>query len=182
MKISKSQVGKRYSKALYEVADEQNSVEEILEDLKSLKVVYTENPTLGFALAGHSLSVAEKNKIMDSLKQPFGELMQNFLSMLFENNRMDSVVEIADAYIEKYDSENGIVEVTVTSTIELSAEQEEQMKSVVKQRFSVNEVNLTKIVDPSIIGGVIIRVGDQVIDGSVLKRFTAVKNLLLVNN
>ncbi|MCH4008483.1 ATP synthase F1 subunit delta [Companilactobacillus sp.] len=182
MKISKLQVGKRYSKALYEVAQEENVVDEILEDLKALKVIYKENPNLGFALSGNSISATEKNKIMDTLKKPFGELMQNFLSMLVDRKRMDCVDEIADAYIDKYDADNGIVEVEVTSTIELSSDQEDKLKSVIEQRFSVKQVNLTKIVDPSIIGGVIIRVGDQVIDGSVLKRYTAIKNLLLVNN
>ncbi|WP_125708029.1 ATP synthase F1 subunit delta [Companilactobacillus zhongbaensis] len=182
MKLSKFQVGKRYSKALYEVAQEENSVKEILDDLKALKVIYEENPTLVVAFSGRTIAPSEKQKIVDNLKKPFDELMQNFLSMLFERGRLDCVEEIADAYIEKYDADNGIVEVTVTSTIELTAEQEDQLRSVIQQRFSVKQANLTKIVDPSIIGGVIIRVGDQVIDGSVLKRYTAIKNLLLVKN
>lgn len=182
MAISKFQVGKRYSKALYEVAQEENSLDEILEDLKSLKTIYRENPNLVVAFEGRSISKAEKTKILDILKKPFGELMQNFLSMLFERDRLDCMDEIADAFINKYDADHGIVEVTVTSTIELSSEQEDKLKSVIEQRFSVKQVNLTKIVDPSIIGGVIIRVGDQVIDGSVLKRYTAIKNLLLVKN
>ncbi|MFD1471499.1 ATP synthase F1 subunit delta [Companilactobacillus mishanensis] len=181
MKLSKFQVGKRYSKALYEVAEEQNNVDEVLEDLKALKTVYTENPSLSFALAGRSLSRIEKAKILDALKSQFGPLMQDFLSMLFERNRLDCVDEIADAFIAKYDEDNGIVEVSVTSTIALDSEQEDKLKDVVKKRFSVKEVNLTKIVDPSIIGGVIIRVGDQVIDGSILKKYTDIKNLLLVN-
>lgn len=182
MGLSKFQVGKRYSKALYEVAEERNSVEEILDDLKALKTIYQQNPNLGFALAGRSITKTEKQKILDTLKTPFGELMQNFLSLLFERGRLNDLVEIADAYIKKYDDANGIVEVTVTSTIELTPEQEASLRDVIAKRFSIKQANLTKIVDPSIIGGVVIRVGDQVIDGSVLKRFTAIKNLLLVNN
>lgn len=182
MKLSNIQVGKRYSKALYEVATEQNSVEEMLEDLKSLKQVYEENPSLSFALAGRSISRTEKLKVLDTLKSQFGELMQDFLGLVFDNNRMDCIVEIADAFIEKYDEKNAIVEATVTTTINLDEDQAKKLESVIQQRFSVNKVNLTKIVDPSIIGGVIIRVGDQVVDGSVVKRFNDIKKTLLVNN
>ncbi len=182
MKLSNKQVGKRYSKALFEVAEEQNSVEEMLEDLKALKQVYEENPSLGFALAGRSISRTEKTKILDTLKNQFGELMQDFMGLVFDNNRMDCIIEIADAFIAKYDEVNAIVEATVTTTVDLDASQEETLKSVIKKRFSVNEVNLTKIVDPTIIGGVIIRVGDQVVDGSVVKRFNDIKKTLLVNN
>lgn len=181
MKLSKNQVGKRYSKALYEVATEQNSIEEMLEDLKSLKQVYEENPGLSFALAGRSISRTEKLKILDTLKNQFGELMQDFLGLVFDNNRMDCIIDIADAFIEKYDEENGIVEATVTTTIDLNFDQSKNLESVIMKRFSVNKVNLTKIVDPSIIGGVIIRVGDQVVDGSVVKRFNDIKKTLLVN-
>ena len=181
MKLSKYQVGKRYSKALYEVAEEQNSIEEMLEDLKSLKKVYEDNPSLSFALAGRSISRTEKLKILETLKSQFGELMQDFLGLVFDNNRMDCIIDIADAFIEKYDEANGIVEAIVTTTIDIDDAQAESLKSVIKQRFSVNKVNLTKIVDPSIIGGVIIRVGDQVVDGSVVKRFNDIKKTLLVN-
>ncbi|MFH5811006.1 ATP synthase F1 subunit delta [Companilactobacillus sp. FL22-1] len=182
MNLSKEQVGKRYSKALYEVALEQNSVDEMLDDLKSLKQVYEENLSLSFALAGRSISRTEKAKILDTLKSQFSELMQDFLGMIFDNNRMDCVEEIADAFIKRYDEENGIVEATVTTTIELDEAQVKNLESVIKSRFSVNKVNLTKIVDSSIIGGVIIRVGDQIIDGSVIKRFNDIKKTLLVNN
>jgi len=182
MKLSKEQVGKRYSKALYEVAEEQKSIEEILEDLKSLKQVYEENPSLSFALAGRSISRTEKLKILDTLKNQFGELMQDFLSLVFDNNRMDCIIEIADAFIKKYDEVNGIVEATVTTTVDLDEAQASNLESVIKKRFSVNKVNLTKIVDSTIIGGVIIRVGDQVVDGSVVKRFNDIKKTLLVNN
>lgn len=181
MKLSKKQVGKRYSKALYEVAEEQKSIEEILEDLQSLKKVYEDNPSLSFALAGRSISRTEKLKILETLKSQFGELMQDFLGLVFDNNRMDCIIDIADAFIEKYDEVNGIVEATVTTTIDIDDAQAENLKSVIKQRFSVNKVNLTKIVDSSIIGGVIIRVGDQVVDGSVVKRFNDIKKTLLVN-
>jgi len=182
MKLSSKQVGKRYSKALFEVAEEQNSVEEMLEDLKALKQVYEENPSLGFALAGRSISRTEKLKILETLKKQFSSLMQDFLSLIFDNNRMDCIIEVADAFIEKYDEANVIVEATVTTTIELEDAQAKTLESVIKKRFSVNKVNLTKIVDPSIIGGVIIRVGDQVVDGSVVKRFNDIKKTLLVNN
>ncbi|MQS74987.1 ATP synthase F1 subunit delta [Companilactobacillus halodurans] len=181
MSLSKVQVGKRYSKALFEVAQEQDSIEEMLEDLKSLKQVYEENPSLSFALAGRSISRTEKLKILDTLKSQFGSLMQDFLGLVFNNNRMDCIIEIADAFINKYDEENGIVEATVTTSIDLGDAQAQNLESVIKKRFSVNKVNLTKIVDSKIIGGVIIRVGDEVIDGSVIKRFNDIKKTLLVN-
>jgi len=182
MKLSKEQVGKRYSKALYEVAEEQKSIEEMLEDLKSLKQVYEENPDLSFALAGRSISRTEKLKILDTLKSQFGELMQDFLGLVFDNNRMDCIIEMADAFIKRYDEAEGIVEATVTTTIDLDDAQVSNLETVIKKRFSVNKVNLTKIVDSTIIGGVIIRVGDQVVDGSVVKRFNDIKKTLLVNN
>ncbi|APX73086.1 F0F1 ATP synthase subunit delta [Companilactobacillus allii] len=182
MKLSKFQVGKRYSRALYEVAVEQDSVDNTLQELKKLSEVFSENPGLNIAFSGRAISRTEKLKIVNTLKTGASELMQDFVGMLFDRDRLNCLEEITDAYVERYDTEHGIVEVTVTSVIDLTSEQEDKLKSVVKQRFSVNQVNLTKIVDPSIIGGIVVRVGDQVIDGSVVKRFNDVKKLLLVNN
>lgn len=181
MKLSKFQVGKRYSRALYEVAQEQDSIDNTLEEIRSLATVFSENPGLNIAFSGRSISRTEKAKIVDTLKSEHSELVQDFISILFERDRLNCVDEIADAFIKRYDADNGIVEVTVKSVVELDSDQEDKLKSVVQSRFSVNQVNLTKIVDPSIIGGIIIRVGDQVIDGSVVKRFNEIKHMLLVN-
>jgi len=101
MKLSKFQVGKRYSRALYEVAVEQDSVDNTLEELKSLNQVFSENPGLNIAFSGRAISRTEKSKIVDTLKSDLSELMQDFVSMLFDRDRLNCLEEITEAFIEK---------------------------------------------------------------------------------
>ncbi|WP_099974605.1 ATP synthase F1 subunit delta [Lactobacillus terrae] len=181
MKLSKFQVGKRYSRALYEVAQDNVNLDETLEEIYSLKAVFDENPELSVALSTRSISTKDKKNILDALSSQYSDLLKNFLSMVLDRDRMNAITEIVDSFVDRYDLDHGIVEATATTSVPLSKEQEESLINVVKQRFSVKQVNLKSVVDESILGGVILRVGDNVIDGSVIKKFNNIKNLLASN-
>ncbi|MDO1604996.1 ATP synthase F1 subunit delta [Lactobacillus sp. YT155] len=179
MKQSKSQVAYKYAKALYEVADEKNELTVITEEIKALDAIFKDNPSLVIALAGNNLPMKDRKELLSILKKQFSQTMQDFLSLLSDYSRLDTVPIITEDYIKFYDEKQGIAEANVTTTYKLKEDQLEALKQSLKKRFKVNEIEVENTIDESIIGGAIIRVGDQIIDGSVQQKLVNIKKLLL---
>lgn len=170
MKLNKATVGKRYAKALFELAVEEGKADEIYQDLISLRMVLTEIPEFSELVSDVRLSVQEKRELMNTLVQQFEGLTRNFLEVVFEYNRMDSFLLIVDDFERRYDDMKGLVIGTVTTAVALKDDQ----KVVLEEKFATllgyEQAQLAEKIDPTIIGGVIVEANHQVIDGSVKNR------------
>jgi F-type H+-transporting ATPase subunit delta len=94
---------------------------------------------------------------------------QNFVRLLAENKRLELFGEITEQYELLRAQFEGELDVEVTSAVELSGEQKTAMAASLKKRFK-RDVRMTNAIDPSLLGGAVIRAGDQVIDGSIKGR------------
>lgn len=114
-----------------------------------------------------------KSALVDILTQATGtaanDKLANLVSLLAENDRLDVVPEIAGLYAQYRADAESIVDATVTSAYEVTAAQQDAIKSALKARLG-RDVALTCDVDQSLIGGAVIRAGDLVIDGSVTSK------------
>ena len=97
---------------------------------------------------------------------------ENFLRVLQENRRLELLPEIAQLFEKLRAEAEGRIEARVVSAFEIKAEQQKKIAAALKARFG-REVDLVATVDPALIGGIIIRAGDLVIDGSVQGRLRA---------
>lgn len=179
MKQSRNQVAFKYAKALFEVANEKNEMTTVFQEIQALQTVCSENERLVGALSSKSLSTKSRLELLEVLKKPFSNTVQDFLSLLSDYNRLDTLPIITEDFIKLYDEENGILEATVTTTYKLEADQLNALKESLKKRFGANEINIKNNTDETIMGGAVIRVGDQIIDGSIQQKLSNIKKLLL---
>lgn len=154
-----------YAKAVFKLSQENNALENWSLWLKqlALAISYTQ---LKDVISNPLVSEAEKVSIFLAVTENSDEKVKNFLQLLAENKRLPLLSAISEQYeFLKFQHENA-VQATVISAVKLSDAQLETLKGKVKDRLK-KEIQLRAIVDESIIGGVIIKAGDLVIDSSI---------------
>lgn len=167
MKLDKFTVGKRYGKALFELAIEEQCLTEVYQELMTLRQVYQELPEFGQIITDNHLDIHEKRKLFDQLLNGFDGLVKNFLEIVYEYNRMDDLLMIIDEYERRYDEYQGLVLGTVTTAVALSEAQKQAIEAQIAQKLGYKKAHLETVVEPEILGGVIVEANHQVIDGSI---------------
>lgn len=109
MKLDKFTVGKRYGKALFELAMEEQRAEAVYHELMTLRQIYQEIPMFGQIVTDNRLDSHKKRKLVDQLFNNFDGLVKNFLEIVYEYNRMDDLLLIIDEYERRYDEQQGLV-------------------------------------------------------------------------
>jgi F-type H+-transporting ATPase subunit delta len=168
-----------YAKSLLELAGEKQLAEPIAQELAELRQIVLENHAFAQYLGDPAIGETERGemlkRIFDGRVSP---LIMNFMQVLNSKNRLGHLVAIADAYDELLDELHGKIEVDVTVAHKLAADQLEQVRQKVSTALNKDAV-LHQYVDESIVGGMILRVQDQLIDGSVKAQLAAMKRKLL---
>lgn len=181
MKLSNIEIGRRYGKALFEFALEQKQENKILDELHVLKKIYEKIPDLGEILTDARLGSLQKKQLLTKITDSASKIMTNFLQLLFEYRRLNVLPEIIAAYEQFYDEFTGTYNAHVIAAVELNAEQLDNLRQALKRRLVAQKINLTTEVDKTIIGGLIVKVGDQIIDGSIASRIKKLNRVLLNN-
>ncbi|MFD1671249.1 ATP synthase F1 subunit delta [Agrilactobacillus yilanensis] len=179
MALDKYTIGRRYGKALFELAEENDTLESTFEELMALRHVFEDNAELGDILTDTRLNLTEKKPIIDGLKANFSPSIQAFLQMVFEYKRMSDILFIVDHFEALYDEKKKIILAEVTTAIALTDAQQEKLSQQIAKRFEANEVKIDSVVDPAIIGGVIVKTADKVVDGSLRTKLANIESLLL---
>ena len=155
MSLDKKTVADRYAKALFELVDADNELDQTYQELIALRQVFEDNEGLDAALAGVQLSLDEKKSLIKDLQQGASKYVANLIQMVFDYGRIDCMVAIIDEFERRYDRKMKRMHADVTTAIQLDKQQEDQLKANLAKRFGANEVTLTEHVDPEILGGVI---------------------------
>jgi F-type H+-transporting ATPase subunit delta len=168
-----------YAKALLELANESKQTEAIGEELRDLRQILDTNPLFAQILADPAIGRDERWQLISRVFQGrASQLMLNFLGVVNEKGRLALVPAIAGAYDDLLDEQYGKVEVDVTVAERLGQDQLETVRQKISAALKRDAV-VHQYVDPSIIGGLILRVQDQLIDGSVRAQLTAMRRRLL---
>ena len=178
MKLDKYTVGRRYGKALFELAIDSNSAEEIYQELLSLRQIYSEVPGLGNVLSDVRLEPHEKRIIMDKLVSGFDGIVKNFLEVVYSYNRMSELSFMIDEYEHRYNDYKGLLLGSVKTAVPLSDEQLQKLEMNVAKTMDYQTVELKQIVDSSIIGGAIVESNHRVIDGSIRTQLEKMRSQL----
>ncbi len=166
--LSLTEVAEPYAQALMSVAQSNHITDQIGEDARSILGLLGESEDFRL-LVSSPLIEADKKKavlrqIVEGQVQPY---MLNFLMLLIDRGRVLVLPEICDQYLVLLRQLRQAVLAEVTSAVELSDEQKETIRQKVLATTSANEVELQTRVDPELLGGVVIKVGSQVIDASL---------------
>ncbi len=178
MKLDKYTVGKRYGKAIFELAVESGTEERILEELQTVKEIFDDNPGLGNMLSVPALNLHEKRALMDTINQHFDGLVHDALEIIFQYGRMYDIDQIINEFQTEYNEAKKIVLAKVTTAVALNETQKQKLSQVVAKRFGYQSALVEEKIDPKIIGGVIVEANHQLIDGSVKSRFDQLRKVL----
>ncbi len=162
-----SPVARRYAQALHEEAERQERVAAIDEDVELLRESLANAPDLERFFRSPIISREKKKSIVEELfAERVSPLTQRFLQLLVDKERETILGEVVEAYQALRDEERGIVEVEARAAHDLSVEERQKLSAAV-ERMTGKEPRLKVRREPSLMGGLVLRVGDTVYDGSV---------------
>ena len=162
----KSQVGRRYSKAIFEIAEEKNQVKEIYEMLNSAMVLYRTDKEFKNFILNPLIDSEQKKSVLNKIFGKDNSDNLNILLYILDKGRMNCIKYIVAEYLKIYYRKNRILDVKATFTKELTDEQKKKLIDKLSQKTG-KEINLVIKVDKDILGGGIIKIGDKIIDGSI---------------
>lgn len=161
------EVARRYARALFDSAREHNLLVEADEQFLALKAVLDKDRSLiDFVSAPQVPDERKIALIRDIFGKRMDRLFVEFLLVLLEKHRFIFLPDIVDEFDRLVKAEQGIVKVAVTTAVPLTASEEKALSARLASKTGM-KIELAKRVDPAIIGGVIIIMHDQIIDGSI---------------
>ena len=158
-----------YGRSLFEVAREHGKLDELREQLGQFADALSDNRQLAVFFFSPYFSTAEKQDMLGRCLVDADEILLNFLSLLIENHRMPVIFRIRQQYERLWEEENRTLPVEITSAIELDQATTENLGRTIGERAG-RKVTLAARVDPDILGGIVVRVGNSILDASIRNR------------
>lgn len=176
----RSPVAFRYARALLDLGIEKGNYALLQKQLRQLAEIYDESPALRAIISNPSVATSECRTVIEQIAQrsAFNPFIRNFALLLLDNDRFSLVATIADELDELVDAHAGNVRAQVTTSKPLKDSQVATIKGAIA-RLTGKNVLLQTEVDPSILGGVVTRVGDTIYDGSVRTQLETIRENIL---
>lgn len=173
--MSEFKVASRYAKSLIDLAQEQGNLEAVKQDMEQFVDTLRTNGELQAVLKNPIIKQDKKRDVLDAL---FGRKMSSsvvaFFHIMVKKGRAGILYATAREFIREYNEVKGIVHATVVSAAELSAKNLDGLQKVIASEINA-EVVLRNTVDPSLIGGFVVKVGDKQVDASINGRLNMLK-------
>jgi ATP synthase F1 delta subunit len=158
-----------YARSLFEVAREQGKLDEVREQLREFTDALRSEQNLQVFFFSPYFSTGEKKEGLDKAVSDAEPIVVNFLELLIEKHRMPAIFRIRGAYEQLWEQENRLLPVQVTSAIALDPATVTSIGERISQQTG-RRVDLSARVEPDILGGIVVRVGNSVLDASVRSR------------
>lgn len=177
-----SPIARRYAKALLGLAQERGVVDSVLRDVGALTDAWNESAELREIVRNPVIPKAALKAAVDAIMAKLGvsPLFRNTVNLMADKGRLPRLDAMLHALEELAEAESGRVRVEVTSAKPLSDTYYDRLAEKL-QRITDRDVVLVKKQDPSLIGGVVTRVGDRVFDGSLINGLSELKETLLAD-
>ncbi|MCE5314568.1 MAG: F0F1 ATP synthase subunit delta [Armatimonadota bacterium] len=170
---------RRYASALFGAASKTGVVDRVESDLGLVSYVFESSPRLAESVESPLVPSSRKRDILsDIFRDKVHEVTLSYLSLLVDKRREAAILQTEGEYIQLANAARGIVAVKVTSAVKLSEGEEASLTAKLAE-MTGKTVYLEKLVDASLIGGVIVRIGDRVIDGSIKGQLAALRDKML---
>jgi F-type H+-transporting ATPase subunit delta len=178
--VGTQRVAKVYAEALLNAATGHDQAQSVLEELGALVGdVFKSNPQIEEFLAGGAVGRNRKAEVIDrTLKERASEIFVNFLHVLNDHERLDLLRPILAAYRELHDRQTGRIMVRVRSAVPLPDDQRQRLTNELRQGFQAEPV-LETAIDPELLGGLVVQVGDWMYDASVRTQLDNLRTQLI---
>ena len=171
-----SEVSKEYSRALYELAEEEQAEAEYLSEIRAIDGIFADMPEYIRLLGAPNVPVRERVSMLD---ESFGgrcrEYILFFMKLMIERGYACYLRECFSAFEDIYLERHGIVRAHVTSAVELDEERKEALHAKL-EKYSQKKVEMTLTTDPSLIGGIRVEIDGKLLEGSVRSRLDKLRS------
>lgn len=165
--MSISAVANRYAFALFQLAKEQQLLDQLEDELRVVKKVVSENKQFFTVLSSPKLLNEKKKELIQSAFGSFHPFIVNTIMLLVDRHREENIALLADQYIELADMEKGIASAVVTSTRPLTEEESKALTTAFAAKLGKKSLRIENKVDSNLLGGVKLRIGNRIYDGSL---------------
>jgi F-type H+-transporting ATPase subunit delta len=163
------EIAEVYSRALFEVAKEQGKLDEVREQLGQFADAVAEQRDLQVFLFSPYFSAEEKKEGLSRTVEGADEIVMNTLQLLIDKHRMPALFRIRRQLDKLWEEENRLLPVQLTSAIELDEGTVKQVRDAIAEQTD-RRIDLKTHVDPDILGGIVLRVGNSILDASIRNR------------
>lgn len=174
-----STIAKRYARAFFEIAEEEKQLEKYYNELNGFSSIIAGNEDLRGFLANPIFDQSEKKAVVTSIlqKTDISGITANFLKLLADKQRIVILNDIVEAYRELMDTALKTVRVSVNTAFPLSSELLKKLQDGLEAQTG-KQVQMTVMEDQSLLGGIVVRVGDTLYDNSIKTQLNNISNLL----
>lgn len=174
-----SNIAKRYARAFFEIAGTEKRYEDFYKELGRFSAILQENESLGDFLANPIFAQPDKKAVVESILERISvsPLTANFLKLLVDKRRIGILSDIEGCYRDLMDNALKKVRVTVMTALPLTGELSNRLQKGL-EGLTGREVEMTVLEDASLLGGIVVRVGDTLYDGSIRTQLNNIRNLL----
>ena len=160
------EIAQVYARSLFEVARDQDKIDDVREQLSQLADALDEDRSLSTFFFSPYFSTEEKKRGLERALVDADPTLVNFLELLIENHRMPVIFRARRQFEVLWDAEHRLLPVEVTSAVALDPAVAEELGGKISEQTGQN-VELTSHVDPDILGGIVLRVGNSILDASI---------------
>jgi F-type H+-transporting ATPase subunit delta len=163
-----------YARSLFEVAQEQGKLDDVRKQLGEFADALDGNQEMQVFFFSPYFSTPEKEEGLGKVVTGADPIMENFLKLLIEKHRMPTVFGVRRVFDELWQRENKLLPVEITSAIELDKKTVKQIGDRIGEETG-QKIELSERVDPDILGGLVVRVGNSIIDSSIRARLDSLR-------
>jgi len=173
-------VGATYGEALFELAVEEGREEELMGEIIQLRELLSENPDFGKLMNHPKVLKEDKLEVLESVfKGRISEELVGFLHLIVSKDRYGEIDSILDYFIDEVKQVKGIGVAYVTTALDLSEAKKKEIEQKLLSTTSFNRMEMHYQVDEGLIGGMVIRIGDRVVDSSIRSKLSGLERELL---
>src|SRR5512145_1318536 len=180
--MSESVVAERYAKVLFELGIESGQLAMLTDQLRSVASTYSDSPELRAVLDDPRVPEAQVHSLIEALSRRLGlsPVAKNSLLVLVQRRRIRALPDIVSRLVTLTDERTGVLRASVTSAVPLVDAQAQQLTTEL-ERLTGKRILLERSCDPSLLGGIVTRIGDHVVDASLRGRFEELERRLSEN-
>ena len=166
----------QYANALADIALAQGAAEPVVKQLTGFADVYAESAELRNVLANPAVPIESKHSVIEKIAARLGasKIVRNFLFVVTDHQRTHILPEIIETFLEVVRQRQGVAEAEVSSAVELSAAQKKNLAQTLT-KLTGKKIETKYSLDPALLGGAVVRIGDTVYDGSVRSRLNELR-------
>ena len=166
----------QYANALADIALEQGASEPAAKQLESFAAAYEESAELRTFLASPAVSVEAKHEVLEKISNRLGasKIIRNFLFVIADHRRTQLIPEIVATFQQVLRQRQGMAEAEISSAVELTSAQKKELAATLA-RVTGKKIEPKYSLDPALLGGAVVRIGDTIYDGSLRSRLNEMR-------